>query len=110
MSYYNTQILNTAGITETLQQLGINGGLTIFDFFTAVLGAYLSGRYGRRPLLLASYLGMAAAHVVVTALSARFAQTGTVEFGYAVVAFIWVESGFYSQSLLPLCAVCCTWP
>ena len=98
VSYYNTQILNQAGITGTLQQLGINGGLTIFDFFTACLGAFLAGRMGRRPLLLASYGGMTFFHVIVTALSARYSQTNNAKFGYAVIAFIWCESGFYSKS------------
>ncbi|RSH88808.1 hypothetical protein EHS25_003036 [Saitozyma podzolica] len=44
VSYYNTQILTQAGITATLPQLGINGGLSIFDFFCAVFGG--SSRVG----------------------------------------------------------------
>jgi hypothetical protein len=44
VSYYNTQILTQAGITATLPQLGINGGLSIFDFFCAVFGGFISGR------------------------------------------------------------------
>ena len=71
VSYYNTQvsnsldyssslitkILNQAGITEVLQQLGINAGLSIWDLCCAVLGALLSGRVGRRPMFLISYTG-----------------------------------------------------
>jgi hypothetical protein len=97
VSYYNTQILTQAGITATLPQLGINGGLSIFDFFCAVFGAFISGRVGRRPLFLASFIGMTAAHVVVTGLSAKYAMSHIASYGYAVIAFIWVESGFYSE-------------
>ncbi|KAI1341043.1 general substrate transporter [Xylariaceae sp. FL0016] len=102
VSYYNTQILKQAGVTKTLPQLGINGGLSIFDFFCALLGAWLSGQVGRRPLFMASFIGMTSAHAVVTGLSARYAQTQTAGYGYAVIAFIWVESGFYNIALNPL--------
>ncbi|WVW85885.1 hypothetical protein I302_107923 [Kwoniella bestiolae CBS 10118] len=102
VSYYNTQILTQAGITETLPQLGINGGLTIFDLFTSMFGAWLSGRIGRRPLFLISFGGMTAAHLVVTILSARYAATKVPGLGYAIIAFIWVESGLYNIALNPL--------
>ncbi|KAH9900309.1 hypothetical protein F4778DRAFT_782413 [Xylariomycetidae sp. FL2044] len=102
VSYYNTQILKQAGITETLPQLGINGGLSIFDLFCALAGAYISGRVGRRPLFLASFVGMTGAHVVVTGLSAKYAMTKIASYGYGVIAFIWVESGFYNIALNPL--------
>ena len=102
VSYYNTQILTQAGITQVLPQLGINGGLSIFDLFAAILGAYLSGRVGRRPLFLACFLGMGASHVVVTALAAMYSQTTIPAYGYGVIAFIWMESGFYNIALNPL--------
>jgi MFS family permease len=98
VSYYNTQILTQAGITATLPQLGINGGLSIFDFFCAIFGGFISGRVGRRPLFLASFIGMTVAHVIVTGLSAKYAMSHIASYGYAVIAFIWIESGFYSES------------
>ncbi|WVQ79357.1 hypothetical protein IAT38_001454 [Cryptococcus sp. DSM 104549] len=102
VSYYNTQILTQAGITETLPQLGINGGLTIFDLLTSILGAWMSGQMGRRPLFLISFGGMTAAHAVVTGLSAQYAKSKEPSYGYAIIAFIWVESGLYNIALNPL--------
>lgn len=51
------KILKQAGITDVLQQLAINAGLSIWDLCCAVVGAVLSGRVGRRPMFLISYTG-----------------------------------------------------
>jgi hypothetical protein len=51
------KILKQAGITDVLQQLAINAGLSIWDLCCAVAGAVLSGRVGRRPMFLISYTG-----------------------------------------------------
>lgn len=70
ISYYNSAIYKTAGITGTLPQLGLNGGLSVLDLFSAFGGAVLSGYVSRKTMLLIGFGGMLGAHIVVTALSA----------------------------------------
>lgn len=70
ISYYNTAIYKQAGITSSLSQLQLNGGLTILDLFAAGGGAILSGYIGRKQLLYVGFGGMLIAHVVVTGLAA----------------------------------------
>ncbi|WVF71042.1 hypothetical protein IAT40_005839 [Kwoniella sp. CBS 6097] len=102
VSYYNTQILAQAGIKGTLPVLGINGGLAFFSFFCAIGGATISGRIGRRPLFLASFIGQLLTLAIVTALSARYAATKYAPYGYASIAFIWLNSGFWNIAMNPL--------
>lgn len=59
-------------------------------------------RYGRRPLWLLSTSGMLASFIIVTALSAVFAEHGTKAAGYCVVAFLFIFFGFYDIAFTPL--------
>ncbi|GFZ48379.1 hypothetical protein JCM24511_06127 [Saitozyma sp. JCM 24511] len=101
VSYYNTAILTQAGITNSLQQLEFNGGLSILDLVCAACGAILSGFIGRRTLILIGFCGMGVAHLVVTILASQYGKHGVAQVGYAVIAFIWVESAMYNIGLNP---------
>lgn len=102
MSYYLAPILKSVGITDPTSQAGINLGLQIWNAILAAFGAMAAERYGRRPLWLISTTGMLCAFVVVTALSAVFAEQGTKAAGNAVVAFLFIFFGFYDIAFTPL--------
>ena len=51
VSYYLTKVFDTIGITAPLTQLGINGGLQIWNLLVAVIASFQCERFGRRKLL-----------------------------------------------------------
>jgi MFS family permease len=57
-SYYLNIVLNGIGITSPEKQNLINGILNICNYGSAILGAFLVDRAGRRPLFLTSTAGM----------------------------------------------------
>lgn len=96
VSYYFAAIMRTVGIVVPAQQAGLNGGLQIWNWLLAVFGALLVEKLGRRPLWLTSTAGLLVNLVIVTACSATYASTGSSAAGYAVVAFLFLFSGFFS--------------
>ncbi|CVK95515.1 related to hexose transporter protein [Fusarium mangiferae] len=102
VSYYLAPILTSVGVTDAISQAGINLGLQVWNAILAALGAMAAERYGRRPLWLLSTSGMLASFIIVTALSAVFAEHGTKAAGYCVVAFLFIFFGFYDIAFTPL--------
>ncbi|KAJ4256117.1 hypothetical protein NW762_009193 [Fusarium torreyae] len=102
VSYYLAPILTSVGVTNAVSQAGINLGLQVWNAILAACGAMAAERYGRRPLWFLSTSGMLCAFIVVTALSAVFAEHGTRAAGYAVVAFLFIFFGFYDIAFTPL--------
>jgi len=102
VSYYLAPILESVGITSSVSQASINLGLQIWNALLAAAGALAAERYGRRPLWLISACGMLASFIVVTALSAVFAEQHIKAAGSAVVAFLFVFFGFYDIAFTPL--------
>ncbi|KAK8870128.1 hypothetical protein IAR55_000698 [Kwoniella newhampshirensis] len=102
ISYYLTPVLRGAGITGTLQILGITGGNSICNFFIAAFSAWLAGKIGRRTQFFISFGGMTVTHVIMTVLSATYSKHHSVTVGNAIVAFLYLESGFYNVAMNPL--------
>ncbi|KAF2496670.1 hexose transporter [Lophium mytilinum] len=102
VSYYLAPILESVGITSSVSQAAINLGLQIWNAFMAAAGAIAAEKYGRRPLWMISACGMLASFIVVTALSAVFAEQHIKAAGSAVVAFLFVFFGFYDLAFTPL--------
>jgi len=69
VSYYLNLVLNSIGITGTHQQLYLNGGLQIYNFFWAVFWTFFVESLGRRTLFLMSFSGMLVTYVIWTILS-----------------------------------------
>jgi MFS family permease len=61
----------------------------------ATVVAQFVDKIGRRPLWLTSTAGMLCSYVVITALSATFANTGKAAAGTAVIPFLFIFFGFY---------------
>ncbi|KAK7043853.1 hypothetical protein VNI00_008018 [Paramarasmius palmivorus] len=75
---------------------GINGGLSVFNYLMAILGAVCVDSVGRRPLWLLSTSGMLAAYCVITPLAASFEHTPTSpKVANAFIAMLFVYYGFY---------------
>ncbi|ANB14583.1 hexose transporter HXT13 [Sugiyamaella lignohabitans] len=69
VSYYLNLVLDSIGITDQRQQLYLNGGLQIYNFFWAVFWTFFVESLGRRRLFLISFSGMLVTYIIWTALS-----------------------------------------
>lgn len=96
VSYYATDIYKSIGITNTNTQLGLNGGQVIWSLIVSVSCALLCDRVGRRPLFLASTLGMLLCFIGWTICSASYQENQNKAAGQAVVAFIWLFGTSYA--------------
>jgi len=101
-SDYLAPILKSVGITSSVTQAGINLALQVWNAFFAFGGAISAERFGRRPLWLLSASGMLASFIVVTALSATFAEHQIKAAGSATVAFLFIFFAFYDIAFTPL--------
>lgn len=103
ISYYFSPILETLGVTSSLQRSGLNGGLQVWNAIFAVIGALLTERLGRRPLWLLSAIGMLISEVCTTIASALFAEdSSNSAAGYAGIVFIFFLYGSYDLAMTPL--------
>lgn len=102
ISYYFSPILNSIGITGTTQQTGINGGMAIWNLICAVVGALLADKVGRRPLWLASFIGMICANVPLTISSAMYDNRGSQAAAYTTVVFLFLYNAAFNLACNPL--------
>lgn len=63
-------MLNSIGITETIEQTTINGCLSIYNFVLAIGASFLVEKVGRRKLFIASTSGMFLAFILWTTFAA----------------------------------------
>lgn len=100
-SYYLHLILNSIGLTSAPQQLRINGGLNVFNFFISIILASFIDLLGRRRLFLYSTVGMLVTYIVWTILSAINQQQNFVNgsLGTGVVAMIFLYNAAYNAGL-----------
>ena len=73
----------------------ISGFLQVWNLIIAVGAAFCVDRLGRRPLFLASCLGMLVSYILIAALAGSFAHTGNSATGVAVIPFLFIYYGFY---------------
>ena len=102
ISYYFSPILDSVGITETSQQTGINGGMSVWNLICSVAGALLADRLGRRPLWLISFVGMIAANVPLTISSAMYKQHGSTAAAYSTIVFLFLYNAAFNIACNPL--------
>lgn len=102
ISYYLAPILESVGVTSSVSQAAINVGLQVWNALLAAAGALAAEKYGRRPLWMISTCGMLVSFIIVTALSATFAELHIDAAGSATVAFLFIFFGFYDIAYTPL--------
>jgi MFS family permease len=101
-SYYLSPVLTTIGVTSVTNQTMISGFLQLWNLFWALAGSFCVDLVGRRFLFLSSCAGMLASYIVITALSATFANTGAASVGIAVIPFLFIMYAFFAIAFTPL--------
>ncbi|KAL1695129.1 general substrate transporter [Schizophyllum commune] len=88
------KVFDAIGITDPTMQLLINGILNIYNFIIAISAGLLCDKAGRRPLFLASTIGMTVFWTGQTICFGIHSETGSIAAGHAVVAMIFLYSAF----------------
>ncbi|KAH6695623.1 hypothetical protein F5X68DRAFT_272897 [Plectosphaerella plurivora] len=104
VQYYLHAVLNSIGITKTIQQTTINGCLAIYNFLVAIGASFLVERVGRRKLFIFSTAGMFVAFILWTAFAALYTTRGSLQYSYGVLVCIFLSNGAYSLGWTPLWA------
>ncbi|KIK58606.1 hypothetical protein GYMLUDRAFT_45213 [Collybiopsis luxurians FD-317 M1] len=104
-SYYLNQILTDIDITDPTIQLLINGIMTIWSLFWALLASSLIDRLGRRPLFLSSAIGIFFTWIAQTISFAEFWQFKKPAAAHSLIAFLFLYSTAYGLAFSPLIVV-----
>lgn len=107
LSYFLSAVLETAGITNPINQANISLGINCAQFAFAIFGASLADRVGRRPLLLFANIGCGLVWIGMTCSSALFKNSGDTDASAAkaTLAFIYLFSFIFSVGFTPLQAL-----
>ncbi|KAJ0168193.1 Lactose permease [Colletotrichum tanaceti] len=90
-SYYLVTMMNTAGITEEKKVLALNAVNSILGLFGSIVGARLTDRVGRRPLLIYSILFCSVTFAVMTGTSKMAVDDETnTNAANATIAFVFL--------------------
>ncbi|TBU44547.1 general substrate transporter [Dichomitus squalens] len=92
ISYYMNKIFISIGITDPNTQLLINGCLNIYNFIIAIVAGLLCDKIGRRPLFIASTIGMFVFWVLQTVCFALYSETGNIAAAHTFIAMIFSKS------------------
>ncbi|RDW64055.1 hypothetical protein BP5796_10557 [Coleophoma crateriformis] len=102
ISYYLGTVLDTAGITNTNTQLGINIGLSVWNLICAVFGSIYVERIGRRTGFQVSTNMMALVLILMAILTKLYSGSDNASASAAVVFLIFFFYGWYSLVWTPL--------
>lgn len=102
VSYYLKKVFEAIGITDPSTQLRINGLLQLWNLLWALSASVLVDKAGRRPLFLASAIGMLVAFALQTACMAAFAATRSATAARLDVLCIFVFYAAYDLAFSPL--------
>ncbi|KAF2649578.1 hexose transporter [Lophiostoma macrostomum CBS 122681] len=102
ISWYLTDILNQAGITDTTTQTQINVILNCWCFAVAIFGSYMLDVAGRRVQILFSLAGMAVMLYITGGLIKVYGTSTNTSGIYGTIAAIFIFQGLYSFAITPL--------
>lgn len=102
VSSYVGDVLDSAGITNTHQQLVTNLGINIFNFGCAIAGSFAMGYLGRKGMLLGASCLMTFFLVLMAILSALYGDGSNTAASKGMVAIIFLFLGAYSFAWTPL--------
>ena len=104
-SYYLGDELDTAGVTETRDQLKANVVLNVWCLLCALTGTHLAANWGRKPTAMLSQTLLIACLFVIGGLSKIYAddpEGASQHLIYGDVAVMFLFQGFYSLAWTPL--------
>jgi MFS family permease len=115
VSYYYPQMLPGAGITDTQLVLLLQGINALVSFIGALIGAYFTDKWGRRPQLLVSTGLIVILFAIITALNATNLTTSAAGKLVAIsssqakaeVAMIFIFSFVFAAGWTPLQGLYC---
>ncbi len=102
IAYYSPIMLTNAGITNPSTQLLINAINTIISMLSAIAGSFVMDYFGRRKMFLFSTTGTLGVFIIITALSATYANGGGRGGSYAFTVFLILYGVFFSAGWTPL--------
>lgn len=102
LSYYLAQVLNFIGITDSKNQLFINGVLNIFNFGCATIAGLLCDRLGRRMLFISSTSLMLLFWTMLTLSIALYSRFNDHAAAIASVVLIFCYTSGYAIAYTPL--------
>ncbi|KIW95005.1 uncharacterized protein Z519_04985 [Cladophialophora bantiana CBS 173.52] len=99
---YLPQILDQVGLTSSKDKTLINGIMTIVNWLTAIIAAFVIPKVKRRTMFLFATTGMTASFIIWTALTAEYVKHGHKGLGIGVVVIIFIYNFFTSMCWVPL--------
>lgn len=106
LSYFQSGVLDTAGITNQTIQMNINLGYNCVQFVFALAGASVVDKVGRRPLLLFANIGCSIVWIGMTVTTSQFAKNGgNPSAAKAALAMIYIFGIVFSIGFTPLQAL-----
>ncbi|KAI8957001.1 putative hexose carrier protein [Daldinia sp. FL1419] len=104
-SYYLGAELNTAGITDSNDQLKANVVLNVWCLLCALVGTHMVSQWGRKPTALVSEVLLVICLFIIGGLSKMYADnpaSASQSLVYGNVAVMFLFQGFYSIAWTPL--------
>ncbi|KAL1859655.1 hypothetical protein Daus18300_009520 [Diaporthe australafricana] len=104
-SYYLGPELDTAGITDTNDQLKANVVLNVWCLACCLAGTHLAAKWGRKPTAILSQCLLVACLFIIGGLSKKYADNpdgASSSLVYGDVAVMFLFQGFYSIAWTPL--------
>lgn len=105
VSYYLAGVLDTAGITDSTEQLNINLGIACSSFAFALGGARVVDIVGRRNMLLIVNIAVSLCWMAVVAATGVYDKNESQSAARATIALIFIFSVTYSAGFTPLQAL-----
>ncbi|KZV61446.1 hypothetical protein PENSPDRAFT_294602 [Peniophora sp. CONT] len=102
VSYYINLVLEGVGILDTNTKAAINGGLQLFNLLSALTGAALVDKLGRRTLFIVSNVGMLISFSVWTLTTALFNTIHSTHAAKATLPFIFIFYACYNLAYTPM--------
>ncbi|KAL4874213.1 general substrate transporter [Aspergillus karnatakaensis] len=102
VTYYLGDMLNKAGITDSMTQLKVNIILTAWCLIVACLGTWLVDRSGRKIMCLISVAGMTVFIFLLGACTKLYGSGGNTSGVYGTVATIFLFQASYAIGITPL--------
>ncbi|KAH3667512.1 hypothetical protein OGAPHI_003161 [Ogataea philodendri] len=100
-SYYQSLLLEQAGITETKQKLQVGIVSTVWCLVWSILGSLSFDRLGRKPMAIGSLIGMIISFFIMGGLMKGYMSGANIS-PYGTVAMMFIFEMFYSFTYTPI--------